>query len=492
MSSPEATLPASAGSLRRAALAPATRVIAGCAALVLALWAVFRSPSIGYDTYYALIWGRQLTHGDLPAYDVPHGPTPHPLANLLGAALTPLGIDGALVAVRVLCVVCFAVLCVVCFGLGRRLYSAAVGLAFAGLVVTRPVLLGTSLTSTIDLPFMCLVLGALLVAVSSDRARLSVLGLLGAAGLLRPEAWLFSAAFIAWRWRASTTRERTLMVAVAAVAPVVWIVSDAVITGEPLYSFSRTRAIAENTGEQRGGLLETFSWAARSWKGIVHVVPGIVAIGGLLAGLRYLRSRTLPGAVLLVLGSVSFVATGFSGLPLLVRYFLLPGVLFCLFAAVGAFGWRLLPASGTVRRRWSVASAVAIAAFVVSVPWEVRSIDRLASRHDASVRRERDLQRIVAVPAVEAAVRRCPRVETREFRARPELLYLYSKRDRPPTIVASKFLVVRNGLLLRYSGEKEAPGSASGFRRIAQNATWTALERCAPSPAVSAGAAPAG
>jgi hypothetical protein len=316
-----------------------------------------------------------------------------------------------------------------------------------------------------------------------------VLGLLGVAGLLRPEAWLFSAAFIAWRWRGSTSRERGLMVSVAAIAPTAWIASDAIITGEPLYSFSRTRAIAENTGERRGGLFQTFSWAARSWKGIVHIVPGIVAIGGLLAGLRYLRSRTLPPAVLLVLGSVSFVATGFSGLPLLVRYFLLPGVLFCLFAAVGALGWRTLPTSGDVRKRWSVAGAVAIAAFVVSVPWEVRSIDRLVSRHDASVRRERDLQRIVAVPAVEAAVRRCPRVETREFRARPELLYLYSERERPPTIVASKFLVVRDGLLLRYSGEKEARVPASGFRRIAQNATWTALERCTRSPGVSAGAA---
>ena len=84
----------------------------------------------------------------------------------------------------------------------------------------------------------------------------------------------------------------------------------------------------------------------------------------------------------------------------------------------------------------------------------------------------------MAVPAVEAAVRRCPRVETREFRARPELLYLYSERERPPTIVASKFLVVRDGLLLRSSGEEEAPPLPPGFRRIAQHGTWTALERC--------------
>ena len=78
-----------------------------------------------------------------------------------------------------------AVLAVVCFGLGRRLYSAAVGLAFAALVLTRPVLLGQDLDPSIDLPFMGLVLGAAaIVAVSSTAPPLGA----GAAGRRRPPA----------------------------------------------------------------------------------------------------------------------------------------------------------------------------------------------------------------------------------------------------------------------------------------------------------------
>src|ERR1700736_6837478 len=44
-----------------------------------------------YDTLYALAWGGQLARGQAPAYDVPIAPTPHPLLEALGAALSPLG-----------------------------------------------------------------------------------------------------------------------------------------------------------------------------------------------------------------------------------------------------------------------------------------------------------------------------------------------------------------------------------------------------------------
>ena len=47
-----------------------------------------------------------------------------------------------------------------------------------------------------------LVLGALLVEVRRPRAGAPVLALLAVAGLLRPEAWLFSVAYLLWIWRA--------------------------------------------------------------------------------------------------------------------------------------------------------------------------------------------------------------------------------------------------------------------------------------------------
>ncbi len=45
----------------------------------------------------------------------------------------------------------------------------------------------------VDIPFLVLVLAALLVETRRPRAGGPVLGLLALAGLLRPEAWLFSA-----------------------------------------------------------------------------------------------------------------------------------------------------------------------------------------------------------------------------------------------------------------------------------------------------------
>ena len=44
-----------------------------------------------YDTLYALAWGGQLSRGSTPAYGVAIAPTPHPLLELLGLVLAPLG-----------------------------------------------------------------------------------------------------------------------------------------------------------------------------------------------------------------------------------------------------------------------------------------------------------------------------------------------------------------------------------------------------------------
>ena len=56
------------------------------------------------------------------------------------------------------------------------------------------------------MPYLVLVLGALLVETRRPRAGAPVLVLLALAGLLRPEAWLFSAAY--WLWSARRTPAR--------------------------------------------------------------------------------------------------------------------------------------------------------------------------------------------------------------------------------------------------------------------------------------------
>lgn len=196
MSSSATALPPRSLAPRWATFVRTGRLVGSCAALSVLVWALYGTPTIGYDTFYALTWGSQIADGQLPGYEAVHGPTPHPLVNLVGALLAPLGTDGALAAVKAISVVELAVLGMVCFALGRRLYSVGVGILFAALVLTRPVVVGTALNSTVDLPFLGLSLGALLLAVTRRGDRYGVLALLGAAGLLRPEAWLFSAVFV--------------------------------------------------------------------------------------------------------------------------------------------------------------------------------------------------------------------------------------------------------------------------------------------------------
>ena len=47
-----------------------------------------------YDSYYSLLWGREVLHGTLPSFDAYRAPTEHPLAIAFGALLSLVG-DGA-------------------------------------------------------------------------------------------------------------------------------------------------------------------------------------------------------------------------------------------------------------------------------------------------------------------------------------------------------------------------------------------------------------
>ena len=62
-------------------------------------------------------------------------------------------------------------------------------------MLTRAPFLSNGLRAYVDLPYIALCLGALLVEAKRPRAGWPVLALLVLAGLLRPEAWLFAVAY---------------------------------------------------------------------------------------------------------------------------------------------------------------------------------------------------------------------------------------------------------------------------------------------------------
>lgn len=462
------TLPVSAR-LRRFAL-PA----AACAALATLVWALYGAGNIGYDTYYALIWGDQMSEGDLPTYTAFRSPTPHPLSNLVGLLLVPFG-DGAEEAMTVITLLAFAALAYAAFELGRALVAWPVGVVFAVVLLTRPLLVEQALSTSIDVPFLALVIGAAAIEVRRPGRWLPVLVMLGVAGLLRPEAWGLSAAYVVYAWRLLGPQERARMVATAAAAPIAWMLSDLIITGSPKWSFDQARATAERNGTP-GGVEETIVFTGKAIKGVVHPAVAAGAAIGIALALRFYTRRALVPLALLALGAASFLIIGFSGLPLLTRYFFLAGTTLGLFFAVALAGWAGLDRGNRWRRWWMGGAAVLAAVLVATLPYEYDSIHgrlREASRRGEV---QHDLARMIDKPEFRSAIQTCKPLNSRVFRARPQILF--QRRDEPPIeIIANQRLAPTNGLLLRYLYERTSVPPTQ-FKNLTASRWWTLLGTC--------------
>lgn len=168
--------------------------VAAVAALLLA---IFPLGFPNYDTIYALVWGRELADGLSPDRGAALPPTPHPLAELFGLVTTPLG-SGAIDLTMVVAYVSLGLVGYLVYRLGSLWFDRPIGALAALIVLTRAPFLSNGLRAYVDLPYIALVLGALVIETRRPRSGWPVLALLAAAGLLRPEAWLFSFAYLAY------------------------------------------------------------------------------------------------------------------------------------------------------------------------------------------------------------------------------------------------------------------------------------------------------
>ncbi len=75
----------------RARLRRAVPALSAIPAGALLLWLIAGVGFVNYDTLYGLVWGQQLARGETPEYGLPIAPTPHPLVELIGIPLAPLG-----------------------------------------------------------------------------------------------------------------------------------------------------------------------------------------------------------------------------------------------------------------------------------------------------------------------------------------------------------------------------------------------------------------
>ena len=67
-----------------------------------------------------------------------------------------------------------------------------------------------------------------------------VLGLLAAAGLMRPEAWLLTGLYWLWCIVPATWGQRLRYTLLTAISPIVWTLTDWWATGRPLFSLQHT------------------------------------------------------------------------------------------------------------------------------------------------------------------------------------------------------------------------------------------------------------
>jgi hypothetical protein len=373
--------------LRRAATF-AARPVGASAAIGTAVYAVFPHGFANYDTLYTLVWGQQIGRGETPQYDLPIAPTPHPLAELVGLVLSPFSGAHAEDVTVVLAYLGLGAVGYLLFRLGQLWFTWPVGVLAALLFLTREPVLSYGVRAYVDLPYLALVLAALVVETRRPRAGVPVLVLLGLAGLLRPEAWLFSAVYLAWVGRAAPRQNVMRLAALAAVAPLLWALSDLLVTGNPLWSLTKTRDTAD-TLQRVTGLDDVPTTMPRRIGEILREPVLVAAAAGGLLSLAWLRARALLGAIAGLVAVVAFCVLAAAGLPIVTRYVFLPAAILAVFAGAGVFGWTLLDRDDPHRRQWMVLAAVFVIVLGFFAPSQFHRLQK-TSRALALQQRIRD------------------------------------------------------------------------------------------------------
>jgi len=476
------------------------RFAAGIAALAAALWLVVGRGLVNYDTLYALVWGRDLGQGHLPDYDISLAPTPHPLATLVGLILAPLssashhGLHGqaAAAVVIVLAFLALALLGWVVYRLGTEWFNRGAGVLAAAIVLTRQPVLDFGARAYVDMAYLVLVLGALLVETRRRHAGAPVLALLTVAGLLRPEAWLFAGLYWLYLWRTGDRGHDELagLLALTVAAPALWLLADLAVTGDPLHSLTGTRNNAETLGRVTG-LAHVPTTAPRRLGEILREPVLFGAAGGGIMALLWLRSRALPGAITGVVAIAAFCVLAAAGLPIIGRYLLLPATILAIFCAAGALGWLELP-RGDPRRTWwarfGVLVFLALAVFAPAQVTRIRDLRHALHRQDSI---QDDLGDLIRGPTP-AITHRCRPIAVPNHRPVPVLALwldaepqdIVSAAERSPrlgTYVTPASRAVANDYILdKRDPVKVVPRVPPGYGFVGRNASWRVFKRCAP------------
>jgi len=367
-----------------------------------------------YDSYYSLLWGREVLALEAPTFEGFRVPTEHPLAIVAGALLSLLGDPGDRVWIA-LVLAAYLWLVAGVYRLGRIAFTPLVGAIAAALLLTRFDYAFLAARGYIDIPYMAMVVWAAALeaqrsrrttsttSLSSGTGGAGVLLLLAAAGLLRPEAWVLAALYWCWvAWRASWG-ERAWLAALAAIGPVLWAATDFAVTGDPLFSLHYTSSSAEELGRQLP-LSQLPSAMPEFFANLVKLPVLVAAVAGLAIALLAAPRRAAVPLALLVGGIATFVLIGIAGASAIERYLAVAAVALLVFAGVAFGGFTLLEPGSRLRRRWMLASA-AVAAFGIVFTAFILNLARFDAELSFRGAAHDDLVEVLADPRVRDGLR---------------------------------------------------------------------------------------
>jgi hypothetical protein len=388
-----------------------------------------------YDSFYALLWGRDLLHLHLPDFQVYRAPTEHPLAIAFGFFCSLFGQGGARLVV--LGSIASFVVCVAgIYRLGRLCFGPVVGLIAALLLLSRFFIENLAAQGYLDISYLALIVWAIVLEVERPRRGAPVFLLLAGAGLLRPDAWVLSGVYWLWCcWRADN-RTRLKYLALAASAPIVWAGVDTIVTGNPLYSLTATASLAEELERTQGiGSVLGSVW---SYSERIDKLPVILgALVGLPLAIWMAPRRVLvPLAALILLFGV-FVAEGAVGASVIDRYLMGAATVALLFCAVTIGGWAMLEPGSKVRRVWIAGASVLVlyGAFSAATTLSLSSLLTTLADHEEF---HTGLVTALDSPRVATQLKRCPLLSLPNNKLIPDARWILNTNGQENIVARSE------------------------------------------------------
>jgi hypothetical protein len=186
------------------------------------------------------------------------------------------------------------------------------------------------------------------------------------------------------------------------IGPVVWILTDLIVTGDPLFSLLHTSSSAEDLGRQRT-VGELPAAVSEFFTAIVKWPVLAAAVIGLGLAISFAPRRAAVPLALLVSGVLTFALIGAAGASVIERYLAVAAVALLVFAGVAVAGFTMVR-RGWIRTTWMALSAALVVFGIVFTATHVRldTFDsELTFRGDA----HRDLVRVLESAPVQKALK---------------------------------------------------------------------------------------